>query len=273
MNKKWIDRFRKVAKERANWSKDTTKVGCVIVSAEEPYIDLSYGYNGPPHKVCDSEDRFIRPKKYLFCAHAEQNAITFAAREGIKIKDASLFTTHHPCSRCTQMIINAGISCVYIDNGKTNMPEEEFEASKIMFDEAGLKIVMLDEIKPRWIHWNGGECPVTHDTMVIVETRGCVQSGYKDASQVCWQHNNNEDDIINYCVIKLVGFKLENGKFYITDEGSMIGPIYIAHQDKLLFSLPFGSKMWKINGEAYPPDSHSNIIALAMNQNISVNYP
>jgi dCMP deaminase len=42
-------------------------------------------------------------------AHAEQNAINFAARYGIAIDGATIYTTHLPCSWCAKSIVNAGI--------------------------------------------------------------------------------------------------------------------------------------------------------------------
>jgi len=48
-------------------------------------------------------------------AHAEQNAINFAARYGISIEGATLYTTHYPCSWCAKSIVNAGIARVIYD--------------------------------------------------------------------------------------------------------------------------------------------------------------
>jgi dCMP deaminase len=48
--------------------------------------------------------------------HAEANAIAFAARHGVATNDAALYTTLWPCLACAQLIINAGISRVYMLN-------------------------------------------------------------------------------------------------------------------------------------------------------------
>lgn len=45
--------------------------------------------------------------------HGEQNAIAFAAREGIATKDTSMFTLYSPCFNCAKLIISAGITKVY----------------------------------------------------------------------------------------------------------------------------------------------------------------
>jgi dCMP deaminase len=48
--------------------------------------------------------------------HAEANAIAFAARHGVATNGAALYTTLWPCLTCAQLIINAGISRVYMLN-------------------------------------------------------------------------------------------------------------------------------------------------------------
>lgn len=45
--------------------------------------------------------------------HAEQNAISFAARNGIALEDSEMFTTYLPCMECSKIIIQSGIKTVY----------------------------------------------------------------------------------------------------------------------------------------------------------------
>lgn len=130
--------YMRFAQHAATASKDTTKVGAVLVGPDGE-IRLT-GYNGPPRGVKDLPERFVRPVKYLFASHAEQNVIAFAAREGIRTKDCMLFVTHFPCSACARSIIQAGIKYVCAGVGTTSMPEEEFAAAHAMFEEAGVTI-------------------------------------------------------------------------------------------------------------------------------------
>lgn len=44
--------------------------------------------------------------------HAEANAIAFAARYGMSLDGAEMFTTYAPCLACAKLVINAGISRV-----------------------------------------------------------------------------------------------------------------------------------------------------------------
>ena len=81
-----------------------------------------------------------RPAKYLWTSHAEENAVAQSARVGAKLKGGTAFVTHHPCSRCARSLIQAGVTRVVIGNGKTSMPDEEFEVAAIMFKEAGVNV-------------------------------------------------------------------------------------------------------------------------------------
>jgi dCMP deaminase len=134
-----------LAHKTALRSKDpTTKVGCIMTSSDK--VIVASGYNGIPQGVADLPERMERPAKYLWTAHAEENAVALAARVGTSLRDGSAYVTHHPCSRCARSLIQAGIKVVYVGNGTTSMPVEEFEVARQMFWEAGVALVdMLGE--------------------------------------------------------------------------------------------------------------------------------
>ena len=135
--------FMGFAEHAATKSKDPTKVGAVLIGPDME-VRLT-AFNGPPKGVLDTPDRFERPTKYLFASHSEQNLVAFAAREGIRTKDCTVFVTHHPCSACSRSLIQAGIKRVVYGDGKTSMPQEEFEAAATMFREAGIECVEISE--------------------------------------------------------------------------------------------------------------------------------
>jgi len=93
------------------------QVGCVI--ALEGRI-LSTGYNGAPTGMphCSHPDGLRsnqRPADAPQCetsVHAEANAVAFAARYGVSLDAAVLYTTVTPCVTCAQLIVNAGIERV-----------------------------------------------------------------------------------------------------------------------------------------------------------------
>ena len=47
------------------------------------------------------------------CVHAEQNAILSAAKLGISVNNATLYTTMTPCFGCAKELLQAGIRKVY----------------------------------------------------------------------------------------------------------------------------------------------------------------
>lgn len=86
------------------------QVGCVIT--QENRI-VSTGYNGSL-----SDTHCIECRLDLKCkdaVHAEANAISFAAREGIALKGATLYCNYAPCYECAKLIYQAGISDVYFE--------------------------------------------------------------------------------------------------------------------------------------------------------------
>jgi dCMP deaminase len=112
------------------------QVGAVLV--KEGRV-ISIGFNGVPSGQKHCEDHFKEVYKKDYCAkhtcyedfiktkdffdmhgafsndnelHAEQNAILFAARNGIATHGADLYVTDSPCIHCAKIIIAAGIKRV-----------------------------------------------------------------------------------------------------------------------------------------------------------------
>lgn len=92
-------------------------VGVVIVRDRRI---IATGYNGAPAKMahcsevgCHIDSATFSPdangRGCTRAVHAEANAIAYAAREGIALEGTTLYTTHSPCVRCAQLIINAGV--------------------------------------------------------------------------------------------------------------------------------------------------------------------
>lgn len=127
------------ARHAALKSKDSTKVGAVLVGPERE-VRLT-AFNGPPRGVEDRAERRERPDKYLYASHAEANLVAFAAREGIRTKDCVVYITHYPCSSCSRTLIQAGVKKVVVGSGTTHMPTEEFAAASVMFAEAGVQVM------------------------------------------------------------------------------------------------------------------------------------
>ena len=139
---KWNIRFMQMAQLISTWSKDqSTKVGCVIVSPDKAI--LSMGYNGFPRGVDDTpEYRQIRPTKYEFVVHAEENALLNAGRNGTRLSGGILYVTMPPCTRCAGSIIQSGIKeIIYLEPEiQKQIPgwRDSLNISFTMFDEAGV---------------------------------------------------------------------------------------------------------------------------------------
>jgi len=113
----WDEYFMGIAKVvalRSNCIK--RKVAAVVVKDKRI---ISTGYNGTPRGVkncmeggCPRCNSFAQAGAQLdecLCSHAEENAITQSAYHGVRIQDATLYSTFSPCLMCTKMIINSGI--------------------------------------------------------------------------------------------------------------------------------------------------------------------
>lgn len=98
------------------------RVGAVIVKNKRV---ISTGYNGVPEgmKNCldggclrcsNPKGRFPSGTAYdlCICVHAEQNALLAAARFGIAVDGAHMYTTMQPCFGCAKELLQARISKV-----------------------------------------------------------------------------------------------------------------------------------------------------------------
>src|SRR5690606_7326179 len=97
------------------------RVGAIIV------LDgriISTGYNGTPANMpnctdggchrCAKRDDYPPGTGYdlCICVHAEQNALLAAARFGIAVENATLYSTMRPCFGCSKELLQAKIAKV-----------------------------------------------------------------------------------------------------------------------------------------------------------------
>lgn len=138
-------KFIPVAQAMAGLSKDPrTKVGAVVIDSDGNI--LVTGYNGFPRGVGDNPDRYAdRACKLRLISHAEANCIAQAARNGIRLKGASIVLTElFPCSNCAKLIIQAGITRVYapvMNPGHSIEWYTEKNTSDLLFDEAEVEVI------------------------------------------------------------------------------------------------------------------------------------
>lgn len=84
-------------------------VGCVIVDDEHRIV--SVGYNGFLAGV-EHKSR-IRDNHEQNTIHAEQNAISYAAKNGVSVNKCDAFISHYPCINCAKILASSGIKHIY----------------------------------------------------------------------------------------------------------------------------------------------------------------
>lgn len=135
----WDQYFMDIARQVSTRSTcDRKHVGAVLVHDK---TILSTGYNGSirglPH--CDDVGHLMENGHCVATVHAEANAIIQAAKNGVRIEGAAIYTTASPCWPCFKLIANSG--CIRIIFG-------EFYRDQRMFDYAaklGIALVGMTE--------------------------------------------------------------------------------------------------------------------------------
>ncbi len=141
------------------------KVGAIIVLSHRI---VSTGYNGTPSGMRNCSDGGCvrcsnRDRKYAsgtgydlcICVHAEQNAILSAARFGISIQGATVYTTVQPCFGCLKEMLQAGIDEVFYlhpwRSAKETDPEQmsqyEILASRL---PGGIRQLAIEDARAEW---------------------------------------------------------------------------------------------------------------------------
>lgn len=140
---KWTKYFMDVAEASAKLSRDPiTKVGAVIVNNKRI---KSTGFNGAPSNFPDklvppdSESEYLIDKKNTYMCHAELNAVLNYDGKIADLKDADLYVTVSPCSRCACMLAQVGIKRV-IYKEKYHR-KEETDAAEFILSKCGVKYI------------------------------------------------------------------------------------------------------------------------------------
>jgi dCMP deaminase len=134
----WDQYFMDIAKQVSTRATcDRKHVGAVLVRDR---TILSTGYNGSirglPH--CDEVGHMMENGHCVATVHAEANAILQAAKNGVRIDGATLYTTASPCWPCFKLVANSG--CMRIVFGEFYRDPRIFEvASQLKLELVGLE--------------------------------------------------------------------------------------------------------------------------------------
>jgi dCMP deaminase len=138
-----------------------SRIGAVLVLDDRV---VSTGYNGTPEdmKNCDEGgcDRCANREKYgsgkgydvCICVHAEQNALLSAARFGIRVAGAILYSTMRPCFGCTKELLQAKVGAVYyLHDWPQADPalRAEYERIQSRIPE-GIRAIVMDDPDREW---------------------------------------------------------------------------------------------------------------------------
>lgn len=125
------------------------QVGAVIVKDNQV---LATGYNGAPKGLpncCDLNECLRETlhvpsgQRHELCraVHAENNAITQCAVNGVSCKGGTLYVTDSPCVMCLKQIINAGIVKIV---AKKIYPDD---MSREMLEQSGIEFILYNNGK------------------------------------------------------------------------------------------------------------------------------
>jgi len=155
----WDEYFLLLAKLAATRSTCLSRpTGAVIVRDRQV---LATGYNGsmPGVAHCSDDGRCFRRRmrvaedgKYDVCRaiHAEANAIAQAARSGVAIAGATVYTTLSPCFICTKLMASARVVRVVFEHEYESPDRERDEAWLEAIKEAGIELVQL-QLRPQTV--------------------------------------------------------------------------------------------------------------------------
>lgn len=151
-------------RERANCTGN--RVGAVLVLENRV---ISTGYNGVPEGMKNCLDdgclRCTNPKGQFpsgtgydlcICVHAEQNALLSAARFGIAVQGATLYSTMQPCFGCAKELVQAHVKrVVYLHEWSPSDADPQMDVlKKGEFDKLTAKLdtkqLSLKDSRAEW---------------------------------------------------------------------------------------------------------------------------
>lgn len=117
---------------------DRKHVGAVIVRDSRI---LCTGYNGsiPGAPHCDDVGHMMEDGHCVRTIHAEANAINQAAKFGVRVGEAAIYTTASPCWPCFQKIVSAGLKKIVF--GEVYRDQRIYEFAK----SVGIELVDLSK--------------------------------------------------------------------------------------------------------------------------------
>ena len=156
MKDKWDLRFKNLALEVSQWSKDpSTKVGCIAVKDRRV---IATGYNGFPIGISDDKNDYEnRDIKYKKIVHAEKNMIYNACQHGVSLVGSTVYVSGLPtCEECWKGLVQVGISRLVMPSIESLIGQQHerwsegcYSAVKYM-EEAGIEVYQYNPYQIGW---------------------------------------------------------------------------------------------------------------------------
>lgn len=124
---RWIDYFFGLAFTIAEKSPDAqTRHGAIIIDRQNRIIGC--GYNGFPTGLPDDALPNLRPKKYKWMIHAEENCLLNCAIPPSQLVGGGiLIVSGRPCLKCASLLINSGVKTWYVADRQGSVLETDEE--------------------------------------------------------------------------------------------------------------------------------------------------
>jgi len=165
------DVYFKMVETIATLSKDkNTQVGSLILDVNGKIVSM--GYNGCPSKfgVYNRKDDSIVPhtrenqeiklihdytqlgvtgktfiyNKYPFMLHSEQNSI-LTTSDLNRLKGATIYCTHYPCSVCALLIAQAGIKTVKVTDRRHGTFEDTIVPTLFIYENMNINLYVYEK--------------------------------------------------------------------------------------------------------------------------------
>lgn len=144
------------------------RVGAVIVQGNRI---ISTGYNGTPEGLtnctdggcvrCKNRETYSASVGYdvCICVHAEQNALITAARFGLSVEGATVYSTLRPCFECTKAMLQAKVEAIYFLHDWVH-PESSLREQYILAQQKipkGVRKIDFPDSEADWANGRGYE--------------------------------------------------------------------------------------------------------------------
>ena len=135
-----------IAYEIATWSKCVSRQTWAVIVMDNRILSTWYNWTPSWYTNCNDNFNWENTKEhhdwsYKYEIHAEMNAIVWAARNGISINWATIYSTYQPCFDCTRAIIAAWIKTIYF---KEKYKHHVWDEAKDFIESTGCDIFELE---------------------------------------------------------------------------------------------------------------------------------